>query len=315
MSFQPTPATGAIPIPKQPRTLADRPGQRAFGVGLVLAGGASGQLGGALGALAFPVIGPVGVVAIRQLVALAVLLPAGRPRLLRYGRAEWLPILGLALGFSVMNLALYSAVERIGLGLAVTLEFLGPLTIALLGTRRLIDLGCAIVAAGGVLALTHPGPSTDALGIAFGLIAGCAWAMYILLNRRIGRVLPGLEGSGAASLVACLFWAPVAVIWFASHTPTLPVILLAAACGVLSSAVPYVVDLLALRRVPASLFGVLTSCNPVCAALFGWMILGQQLALVEWAGVALIVMSSAVASARGVRGVRAPAVAHRSGRR
>ena len=270
----------------------------------MLTGAVSNQFGAALGALAFPAIGPTGVVAIRQLVTAALLIPVARPRITRYRRAEWLPVIGLAIVFSVMNLALYSSIERVGLGLAVTLEFLGPLTVALLGSRRAPDVICALGAGAGVVLLTHPGPTTDVLGIALGLVAACAWAMYILLNRRLGRVLPGIEGAAAASGLASLLWLPIAIAWFAAHPLTPRVLVLAVACGVLASALPYAVDLLALRRVPAPLYGVLTSLSPVCAALVGWLLLGQQLTLHEWGGVALIVLSSAAASARGIRGGR-----------
>ncbi len=252
------------------------------------------QFGAALGALAFPAIGPVGVVAVRQVVTAAVLLPVARPPFRRYRRAQWLPILGLALVFSVMNLSLYASVERIGLGLAVTLEFLGPLAVALLGSRRLVDLACALLAAAGVVVLTHPGPSSDLTGIALGLVAATAWAMYILLNRTLGRRLPGIEGAAAASAVAAAAWAPIAIVWFLAHPPTPVALLLAAACGLLSSIVPYVIDLLALRHLSAGVFGILTSTSPVWAALVGRIVLGERLLPGEWVGVGIIVLSSAL---------------------
>lgn len=195
-----------------------------------------------------------------------------------------------------MNLSLYASVERIGLGLAVTLEFLGPLAVALLGSRRLIDLGCAVLAAAGVIVLTRPGPASDLLGIGLGLLAATAWAMYILLNRALGQRLPGIEGTAAASAVAAAAWIPVAVIWFASHPLSGRTLLLAMGCALLSSALPYAVDLLALRRVSAPLFGILASTSPAWAALVGWGVLGQQLLPTEWAGVGIIVASSAIVS-------------------
>lgn len=275
--------------------------QRADGIGLILGSSASNQAGAALGALAFPVIGVVGVVAIRQLVTAVVLTPIVRPRLRSLTREQWLPVIGLVTVFSVMNLGLYVAVSRIGLGLAVTLEFLGPLAVAILSSRRVLDIGCALLAGAGVVVLTAPGPSTDLLGIGAGLLAAGAWAAYILLNRNLGQKLPGLQGLAAAGLVTAALWAPIAVIWFVLHPPTLGAVGLAVLCGVLASLVPYAADILALRRVPTGLFATLSSVHPVWAALAGWLILGQVMDLHEWGGLGLIVLANLVVTARGLR--------------
>lgn len=280
------------------------PRQRAAGIGMMLASSAANQAGAGLGALAFPTIGPVGVVAVRQIVTATVLTPIVRPRLDRLRRDQWWPVLGLVIVFSVMNLSLYTAIERIGLGLAVTLEFLGPLAVAIAGSRRLIDAACAVTAGIGVVVLTSPGPTTDVLGIALALLAATAWACYILLNRTLGQRLPGLHGTAAASLVTAAVWTPIAVLWFAFHTPSVAGILLAVVCGLLASIVPYIADLLALRRVPTQLFGTLASIHPVWAALFGWLLLQQALAVHEWSGIALIVLSNTVVSARGLTASR-----------
>ena len=227
------------------------PRQRGTGIALMLASSASSQAGAALGAMAFPAIGPVGVVAIRQFVTALVLTPIVRPRLRGLRRDQWWPILGLVVVFSIMNLSLYAAIDRIGLALAVTLEFLGPLTVAIISSRRVLDLAGALLAGVGVVVLTNPGPTTDVLGIALALLAATAWGWYILLNRTLGRRLPGLHGTAVASLVTAATWSPVAVAWFAFHTPTMAAVALAVACGLMSSIAPYVADLLALRRVPA----------------------------------------------------------------
>ncbi|WP_234354030.1 EamA family transporter [Gordonia iterans] len=118
------------------------------------------------------------------------------------------PVLGLALVFSVMNVCLYASVERIGLGLAVTLEFLGPLAVAIGGSRRAVDVGCAVLAGVGVVMLADPGPTTDVIGIALGLVAATAWASYILLNRSAGARLPGLHGTALAAGVSTVVWLP-----------------------------------------------------------------------------------------------------------
>ncbi|WP_083283044.1 DMT family transporter [Humibacillus sp. DSM 29435] len=271
--------------------------QRGTGMAMMLASSASNQAGAGLGASAFPTIGPVGVVAVRQLVTALVLTPIVRPRLRGLTRAQWLPILGLVLVFSVMNLSLYAAIERIGLGLAVTLEFLGPLTVAVASSRRVRDLLCALMAGVGVVVLADPGPTTDIIGLSLGLVAAAAWACYILLNRTVGQRLPGLQGTATASLVAAAIWTPIALVWFSLHPPTAASIGLAVACGLLSSMVPYVADLMALRRVTATVFGTFTGINPVWAALAGWLLLQQTLHLNEWCGMALIVVSNILVTA------------------
>jgi inner membrane transporter RhtA len=276
------------------------PRQRGAGIALMLASAASNQTGAAVGAKAFPAIGPVGVVAVRQLLTALVLGSIVRPRLRRLRKDQWLPVLGLVVVFSVMNLSLYASVERIGLGLAVTLEFLGPLTVAIAGSRRALDLACAGLAGVGVVVLTSPGPTTDVVGIALALVAATAWGSYILLTRTLGQRLPGIEGTAAAGVVTGALSLPVAIAWFATHPPTAAALGLAAACGLLASILPYVADLLALRRVPAHMFGTFTSVNPVLAALAGWVVLSQTLHRHEWAGIALIVTSNVIVSMRGL---------------
>jgi inner membrane transporter RhtA len=218
------------------------------------------------------------VVAIRQWIAGIVLLAAGRPRWRSFTAAQWRPVLLLAAAYGTMNLSLYTAIGRLGLGLAVTLEFLGPLAVALATSRRRADLACALVAGAGVIALTRPRPATDYLGIGLGLLAAACWASYILLNREIGRRLPGAEGSAAAAALSALACAATA--------------------GILSSAVPLLADLLALRRVPAGSFGIFMRVNPVLAALIGLLILRQSLTAEAWRSIAAIVAANAVSTLR-----------------
>ncbi|MFE9243795.1 DMT family transporter [Nocardiopsis sp. NPDC006938] len=271
------------------------------GMAVMLAGGASNQVGAATAALAFPVIGPVGVVAVRQWVAGAVLMAVGRPRLRTFTWRQWWPVLAMAAVFGSMNLTLYLAVDRIGLGLAVTLEFLGPLAVALAATRRWTDLVCALVAGGAVAVLTRPQPTTDHLGIALALTAAACWAAYILLNRTVGRRLPGIEGSAAAAGVSALVFAPVGALVLYLNPPTLAALLCAAVAGVLCSTVPFLGDLYALRRVPARFFGLFMSVHPVMAALAGWWVLGQTLGGAEIAAVLAIVAANAVSAGTAAR--------------
>ncbi|WP_374330248.1 DMT family transporter [Streptomyces sp. PSKA30] len=264
------------------------------GVVTMVASGLSNQTGAAVGALAFPVIGPVGVVAVRQYVAAAVLLAVGRPRLRDFTWPQWWPVLLLAVVFGTMNLSLYTAVDRIGLGLAVTLEFLGPLSIALAAARRRLDACCAVIAAAGVVTLMRPRPSADYVGMGLALLAAVCWASYILLNRTVGRRVPGAQGAAAAAGVSAVLFLPVGILVAVQRPPTAESVAWAVAAGVLSSAVPYLADLLTLRHVPAQTFGLFMSVNPVLAALVGWAVLGQGLGHWEWAGMGAVVTANAL---------------------
>ena len=271
---------------------------------LMLTAATSTQVGAAWGSHAFAAIGPAGVVAVRQLVASAVLLPLTRPDVRRLTRGQWARVVWLAAMFAGMNLGLYAAVERIGLGLAVTLEFLGPLAVGLLGSRSVRDLALAVVAGVGVYVLVLPGPSSDYLGVAFGLAAAACWGGYILANRSVGAALPGVQGTALATAVSATAYLPV-LVWLALTDRFTPAAFgFAVVAGVLSTVVPYTLDLLVLRRVPAAVFGVAMSAHPVLAALVGLVLLGQLLALHEWVGMALVVAANAVTM--GVSGRRPP---------
>ncbi|MFF9157180.1 DMT family transporter [Streptomyces sp. NPDC014846] len=287
-------------VPVAATTPPPSPG-RLTGVATMIGSGLSNQTGAAVGALAFPVLGPLGVVAVRQYVAAVVLLAVARPRLRGFTRRQWWPVLLLAAVFGTMNLSLYTAVDRIGLGLAVTLEFLGPLTIALAASRRRLDAGCALLAGAGVVVLMRPRPSADYTGMALGLVAACCWASYILLNRVVGRRIPGAQGAAAASAVSALAFLPLGVLVALRHPPTTAAVLCAVAAGLLSSAVPYLADLLTLRHVPAQTFGLFMSVNPVLAALVGLVVLGQEMGGPEWTGIGAVVAANAVSIATARR--------------
>lgn len=280
------------------------PGRRT-GVATLMGSALSNQLGAASGSQAFPVLGPVGVVAVRQLIAAAVLVPVVRPRLRSFTARQWWPVLLLALVFGTMNLGLYAAVERIGLGLAMTLEFVGPLAVAILGARHWKAKACALPAAAGVLAITQPGPSTDYLGIMLALMAAGCWAAYIMLNKTVGARIPGVQGTAAAAAVSATLFLPVAVIVLATQRPDGATLLYAVGAGILATVVPYTADLLVLRRFPANLFGILMSINPVFAALVGVFVLNETLNAVHWLGIAFIV--GANAAALGLRDGRSTA--------
>lgn len=282
-----------------PATPAAAPATPVTGVLMMTGAALSNQFGAAVGALAFPALGPAGVVAVRQWVAGIVLLAAVRPRLREFTRAQWWPVLALAGVFATMNLSLYTAVDRLGLGLAVTLEFTGPLAVTLASSRRAADLLCALPAAAAVVVLARPRPSADTTGIVCGLLAAASWAAYILLNRVVGARLPGVQGTAAASVVSAALYVPVGVLVLAHRHPTPAALAHAGAAGILSSAVPFVLDLLALRRVPARYFGVFMSVHPVFAALIGLLVLHQRLGLAEWIAMAVVLAANAVARRDG----------------
>ncbi|BCJ39468.1 membrane protein [Actinoplanes ianthinogenes] len=267
-------------------------GSRAIGLATMVVSAASNQVGAAVGAHAFPVIGPAGVVAVRQVVAAAVLLPVARPPLHRFRWAQWWPTILLGLVFATMNLSLYTAVDRVGLGLAVTLEFLGPLGVALAGSRTRKDLICAVGVAAGVYVLVLPHGGSDWPGIGCGLVAAGCWASYILLNRLLGQRLPGLQAPAAATTVSALVYLPVLAL-----TPVTGASLLSAiGAGMFSSVIPYAADVIALRRVPPRFFGVMMSVHPVFAALAGLVLLGEALRPHEWLGILIVIGINAYAA-------------------
>lgn len=263
----------------------------------MLAGAVGNQAGAAVGAHAFAGAGPAGVVAVRQLVAAVALLAVARPDLRRFTWPQWWPTLLLAGTFAVMNLSLYTAIDRIGLGPAVTLEVLGPLTVALAGSRTRFDLACALAAGAGVYVLVRPGPASDVAGIGCALLAAAGWAAYILLNRVLGARVPGIQATAAATTVSALGYLPVAVTLVAQGRLGVTGLVYAGCAGLLST-LPYALDLIALRRVPARLFGMFMSVHPVLAALAGLVLLGQALRPHEWAGITIVIAVLAVSSLR-----------------
>jgi inner membrane transporter RhtA len=266
---------------------------------LVLAAIASVQFGAAFAKTLFDEIGPGGTVFLRVLFGAIVLAAIWRPRLGGHDRRD----LGLAALFGLvlaaMNLCFYASLDRIPLGIAVTFEFVGPLGVAVFGSRRARDLVWVGLAAAGILLLSDFGTADlDEVGVALALLAGGFWAAYILLSARVGRVFPGGAGLALAMVVATVPLAPVGVASAGSDLAVPSVLALAAVVGVLSSAIPYALELEALRRLPVGVFGVLMSLEPAAGALAGLVVLGEELATRELAAIALVVAASAGA-ARG----------------
>lgn len=282
--------TGAATTVAAPPTGAKRVTPAALS--LVLGSALSAQVGAAVGTTAFPVIGPVGVVAVRQFVSALALLAVARPPLWAFSWFQWRPTILLGMVFGVMNLGLYTAVDRIGLGLAVTLEFLGPLAVALATAWTVRTAAIAALAVVGVVLLTDPSPTTDWIGVGAGLLAAACWAAYILLNREVGRRLPGVQGSAAAATLSAICFVPIGIVTFVHHPPTAAALWSAVAVGLLSSVIPQIADLVTLRRLPAAVFGILMSAHPVFAALVGLIGLGQRLGAGQWAGIGAVIAAN-----------------------
>jgi inner membrane transporter RhtA len=272
---------------------------RAPSGGLVLGAIASVQFGSAVAATLFDSIGPGGAVWLRLLFGMVILVPLWHPRLRGHSRRELLLacLFGLVLGG--MNFSFYSAIHRIPLGIAVTFEFVGPLTVALVGSRRPLDLLWVALAAAGILAMTRGGVHhLDGLGVALALLAGCFWAAYILINAGVGRAFEGGTGLSLAMCVATVVMLPVGVAQGGSHLLEPRSLLLGACVGLLSSAIPYSFENEALRRIDPSVFGVLMSLEPAFAAAAGFIVLGQGLAARTLLGMGLVVIASVGAARR-----------------
>jgi inner membrane transporter RhtA len=278
---------------------------RAPSGGLVVAAIASVQLGGALAVHLFGWVGPSGAVALRMLFAALVVLAISPPRL-GGGAMRRLPLAGaFGLVLAGMTLSFYGALHRIPLGIAVALEFVGPLAVAVAGSRRPVDLVWVALAAAGILALTRGGEAPiSSLGIALALLAGCLWGAYILLSARVGRAFERGAGLTLALCVATLVTLPVGVATAGSHLLEPRALALGALIGILSSAIPYSFELEALRRIAPPVFGVLMSLEPAVAALAGFVVLGQSLSGRAVLGIALVVAGSVGASRHGRRAPR-----------
>jgi len=265
----------------------------ARGVALVVAGVASAQFGAGYAVTLFDELGPGGAVFLRQGIAAVVLVIIWRPRLTGHAPADLRLAVAFGISLGVMNWAIYSAMDRIPLGIAVTIEFAGPLAVAVIGSRRQLDLLWVALAAAGILLLADPGGgSLDGAGVAFALLAATMWAFYILLSARVGQVFPGGGGLALAMVVAAMLTAPSAIAQAGSELLRPELLAAGAAVALASSVLPYSFDLEALRRLPANVFGVLMSLEPAVAALAGLIVLGQALDALEWAAIGLVVIAS-----------------------
>ncbi len=276
--------------------------ERAFGAipptALVLFGILSVQLGSTLAKHLFAAVGSFGAVALRLLFASLILVLVWRPSL-RMDRRAWAVVVGYGAILGSMNLCFYLALERIPLGIAVTIEFLGPLAVALGGSRRWLDAFWAVLAAGGVVLLTGGRGDLDLVGLLFAVAAGACWGLYIPVGAALGRRTTQGAGLALGMAVAALLAVPAGIAESGAALIEPRVLVAGAGVALLSSVIPYSLDLEALRRIPPRVFGILMSLEPAMAALIGLIVLHESLRGWQWIAVICVVAASA-GSTRGV---------------
>lgn len=261
-------------------------------VGLVLIGILSVQLGAAIAKGLFGEISPTAMVWLRLVTSALVLVVITRPRLTGRTRPDWLVVLGFGVSLATMNWAIYQSFSRIPLGIAVTIEFIGPLALAVFGSRRARDVLWVLLAGAGVVLLGFQRTDLDALGVLYALLAGAAWAAYILLSASTGRRWAGFDGLAVASVVAALGMTLPALLSAGSNLWDGRILLLGALVGMLSSVIPYSCELVALRSLRPAVFGILMSIEPAAAALAAIVVLGEHLSPVQWLAIGCVVAAS-----------------------
>src|SRR5919202_5201554 len=276
---------GSFTLPNG-RSITARLSERSRGApptALVMLSIVSVQLGAAIAKSLFDSLGPGGTVFLRIAFASLVLLVLVRPKLGGHDRNAYLVAALFGLALALMNFSIYQAIDRIPLGVAVTLEFVGPLGVAVAGSRRILDVLWVVLAAAGILLLAplgaFGGMDFDPVGVAFALLAGCLWASYILLSARTGSAFPGGTGLVIALCVGTVVLAPVGIAGAGSALLDPKLLLAGFGVAMLSSAIPFSLELEALRKIPARIFGVLMSLEPAMATLVGLVLLGERLGI------------------------------------
>jgi inner membrane transporter RhtA len=271
--------------------------RRASAVGLVLGAACSVQCGAAVAKSLFPTLGPPGVVFLRLLLGSLALWVIARPQLRGRSRHDLRLVIALGVVLVCMNMTFYEALARAPLGVAVTVEFLGPLGVAVIGSRKATDFVWVALAGGGVALLANGGGhSVHPAGIVLSAVAGFFWALYILLSVRVGRAWPGASGLAPAMAFGGLLALPWGVISAGHHLRDPQLVGAAVGVGLLSSALPWSMELEALRRLPSHIFSVVLSLEPGVAALAGVIFLHEHLRVRAWLAIALVVFASAGAA-------------------
>ncbi|MFE3329110.1 DMT family transporter [Streptomyces sp. NPDC059176] len=289
-------AVSVVALPEAAGALERGTARRAGALGpvaLVVAGGLSVQFGAAVAVLLMPRAGALGVVTLRLILAALVLLLMCRPKFRGYSRTDWGTVVAFGVAMAAMNMLFYQAVDRIPLGAAVTFEVLGPLALSVVASRRLVNLVWAGLALGGVALLSGGGfDRLDPVGTSFALGAGAMWAAYIVFSARTGRRFPQADGLALAMAVGAVISLPFGITEAGGRLLVPSTIGLGLAVAVMSSVLPYTLELLALRRLPAPTFAVLMSLEPAIAATAGFLVLHQALSAADALAIALVVAAS-----------------------
>ncbi len=284
--------TSADPSPRG----ATRDAHPLYPVGLVLVAMFSVQFGGAMAVYLIHMVGVLGSVALRLVIAAVVLMLVARPRLRGYERTDWLTVLAFGVALAAMNVAFFGAISRLPVGVAVTIEFIGPLGLAALLSRHWFDgVAVAVAAAGVVLTsgvLTESWDNVDGIGILLALAAGLSWALYILLAGHTGRRFPGVKGLALAMVVAAALTMPAGLIVDGTAMFEPRAVGLGFIIAMLSSVFPYTLQLFALRHLSPRVFGILLSMEPAVAAIAGLVVLGQGMQPLQLVGMVLVVLAS-----------------------
>ncbi|HEX9449343.1 MAG TPA: EamA family transporter [Dongiaceae bacterium] len=283
-------------------TAATQPGQLTslLAPAMAIAAMFSVQLGAGLSKPMMALLGPIGTTALRLAWAALLLSLIARPRVTRYDGRQWLAALLLGLAMSVTSILYFLSLQRIPLGLASAIEFLGPLGVAAAGMRRWYHVVWPILAAIGVGLLVHDrdGWTVDLMGAGFALAAGGGWASYILMSKRVGRLFSGHDGLAMSFLFAAVITAPLG-FGELRDTVSLDAIVEMAGLAILVPLLPFVLEMSALRRMSTRSFGVLMSAEPAIGALIGLVVLGEYLSLAQWLGIACVTGASIGAVAEG----------------
>jgi inner membrane transporter RhtA len=279
-----------------------------FPIAVLLLAMASVQAGASIAKTMFPVTGPVGMVSLRIAFGTVVLCLVLRPWRARIKPGTWRPLAVYGLSLGVMNLFYYESLSRVPLGIAVALEFTGPLAVAILASRRLIDFCWIALAAGGLtllLPIAHMGEGVDPVGALYALAAGACWALYIIFGKQAGAD-HGAQTAALGSVISAVLVVPIGLIDKGTTLLAPSVLLPALGVGVLSTALPYTLEMMALTRLPARTFGVLMSIEPAFGAVIGYAYLNERLTTLQWTAIALIIAASIGTTATAQENVPAP---------
>lgn len=284
---------------------SSRRGGVGSAVSLVVVGLACQDIGAAIAVLVFPQTGALGMVTLRLVFSALVLLAITRPRLRGHGRSAWVSVVLFGGVLALMNGLFYLAIERLPLGVTVTIEVLGPLTLSVIAARKASAWLWAGLALLGVVVLAGGGwDRLDPIGVLFALGAAASWALYILCSAKVGREFSRLDGLAIAMSAGAILILPFGIVSAGTALLQPSVLGIGLAVAVLSSAVPYALELMALRRLAASAFAVLMSLSPGIATTMGWLILGQHMSWVEVAGIVLVIVASIGAVRSGAEGAK-----------